>query len=99
MMMNNEDIRDALDNMSASTARGRAELLGMAIDLGPKPYEVECATRARAEGYIEIYRRLGDLVQAQRAGIQSDELEAVEWIREQFLKMARNVYINLAMKG
>lgn len=98
-MMNSEEIKGALNEMHVSTARGRAELLGQAIDLGPKPYEVESASRSRADGYIEISRRLSELVQSQRAGIQPDELEAVEWIRESFHVMARKVYSELAMRG
>ena len=97
--MTNSEIREALESMSVSTARGRAELLGQAIEIGPKPCEIEAATKARADGYIDLYRRMGELVQNQRAGIERDELEAVEWIREKFLVMARNVYIDLAMKG
>lgn len=99
MTMTNENIKELLEEMEVSTARGRAAALGQAIDIGPKPYEVESAARARADGYIEINRRLSELVQSQRAGIQSDELEAVEWIRENILKLARNVYIDLTMRG
>ena len=98
-MMTSDEIRTALDEMQVSTARGRAELIGQAVDLGPKPYEVEMATKARADGYMGIYRQLAELVQAQRAGIGADEVEAVEWIREHMLTMARNVYIDYVMRG
>lgn len=99
MSMTNTEIREALDNMSASTARSRAELIGKAIDLGPRDYEVERETRGRADGYIEMYRRIGDLVQDNSAGIKPDELEAVEWIRENLLVMAEKVYVNLVKMG
>lgn len=97
--MTNEEIRTALDEMQVSTARGRAELIGQAVDLGPRQYEVERAMRARADGYLEIFRRLTDLVQDQSAGIGSDELEAVEWIRENMMKLVRGAYIRIAERG
>lgn len=98
-MMTSEDIRTALDEMQVSTARGRAELVGQAVDLEPRPYEVERAMRARADGYLDIYRRLGDLVQDQSAGLGPDELEAVEWIRENMMKLVRGAYIRIAERG
>ncbi len=99
MTMKSEEIKALLEEMNVSTARGRAETLGQAIDLSPNPYEVEMATKARADGYLDIYRRLAELVQAQSAGIGADEVEAVEWIREHMLTMARNVYIDYVMRG
>lgn len=57
------------------------------------------ATKARAEGYIEMNRLLSGLVRDHKAGIGKDELEAVEYVRTQLRVMARNVYIDLAMKG
>lgn len=99
MTMTNNEIREALDNMTVSTARSRALATGQAVDLGPGPYEVEMATKNRADGYLGIYRQLAELVQAQSAGIGADEVEAVEWIREHMLTMARNVYIDYVMRG
>lgn len=98
-MMTSDEIRAALNEMQISTARGRAELVGQAIDLGPRPYEVERAMRARADGYLEIYRRFTDLVQDQSAGIGADELEAVEWIRENMFKLVRGAHIRIAERG
>ena len=99
MTMTNDEIREALDNMTVTTARSRALATGQAVDLGPGTYEVEMATKNRADGYLDIYRRLADLVHAQSAGISAEELEAVEWIREHMLTMARNVYIDYVMRG
>lgn len=96
MFFENE-IRESLNDKT--TARGKAESLGQEINLDPKPYEVDAATKARAEGYVEMSRRLGELVRTQKAGISKDELEAVEYIRTQLRKMARNVYIDWSMKG
>ena len=99
MTMKSEEIRSALEEMQVSTARGRAELVGQAIDLGPHEYEIDRAIRSRAEGYIEIYRRLGGVVQENSAGLEPDELEAVEWIRENMMKLARSTHILIAERG
>lgn len=96
-MFYENEIRESLND--TATARGKAEALGQAVDLSPKPYEVDAATLARAEGYVEMSRRLGELVRTQKAGISKDELEAVEYIRTQLRNMARNVYIDWSMKG
>lgn len=96
MFFENE-IRESLNDKT--TARGKAESLGQEINLDPKPYEVDMATKARAEGYIDMNRMLSDLVRDHKSGISKDELEAVEYVRTQLRVMARNVYIDLAMKG
>ena len=96
MFFENE-IRESLNDKT--TARGKAESLGQEINLDPKPHEVDMATKARAEGYIEMNRMLSGLVRDHKAGIGKDELEAVEYVRTQLRVMARNVYIDLAMKG
>lgn len=99
MTMTNDEIRTALDEMQVSTARGRAELIGQAIDLGPKPYEVDEAIRSRADGYIQVYRRLGEVARENSAGMEQDELEAVEWIRENMMMLVRSVCILIAERG
>ena len=98
--MNTEEIRNALSRMEVTTtARERAKIYGREIRIGPKKYEEEDAARARAEGYIRIARELAARTEEHWHGISDEELEKVEFIREQLLFMAKKAFENVIAKA
>ena len=99
-MFTEKEIRETLANkIDVSTARGRNKIERREIDLEPAKHEIDYATRARADGYIEAARELAERVKAQRHGIGEDELERVELVREELFALARDAYINLIQRG
>ncbi len=100
--MKTEEIRNALDrlgSMEATTAKGRAQIYGREVEIGPDKYEEEDAARARVEGYIQMARELKARTEANWLGISDEELEKVEFIREQLLIMAKKAFGNVIAKG
>ena len=50
----------------------------------------------RARGYIETARKIGDMVQANRYGLDREELEQIELVREQLYHLAKGIYNGIA---
>lgn len=99
-MFTEREIRETLaKKMDVSTARGRNKIEKREIDLEPAQHEIDYATRARADGYVEMARELAERVKAQRHGIGEDELERVELVREELFALATDVYIDLIQRG
>ena len=99
-MFTEREIRETLaKKMDVSTARGRNKIGRREIDLEPAQHEIDRATRARADGYVEMARDLADIVKAQRIGISESEIERVELVREELFALARDAYINLIQRG
>ena len=87
--MNKHEIAEALQKMDVSTARGRMELEKRAISLDPIGFEIADAAESRVYGYIRIYDELRSCVESNKYGIKDDELEKVEFIREQLYDLAK----------
>ena len=100
--MKTEEIRNALDrlgSMEVTTARGRAQIYGREVEIGPDKYVKEDAERERADGYIQMAWELKARTEAHWPGIGDEELEKVEFIREQLLLMAKKAFENVIAKG
>lgn len=85
----NIDVREALKSMDASTARGRAILKDKAINLEPNRSEQAYATQERLNSYLEHSRAFARTCEDINKGLKEEELEQIEFIREQFEKLAR----------
>lgn len=90
--MNKEEIREALDRIDVSTARGRRSLNGRAIYLGPSEETVTDNAIARSQGYISIAESIRRTIEINGAGITADELEAVEFVIEQIEELSRKAH-------
>ena len=86
-----EEIREMLKKMEVATARGRAEVNHRAICLEPNGMNVEMASKARIDIYISIAKRIAEEIRECRDGISAEEVERVEFIREQLLDLAKSV--------
>lgn len=93
------DVKEIMKSVSVDTARGRAEAVNREIPLKPFEHEIEESTRARADGYLRASRDLSLIVQSHRDGLENEELESIEFIREQLIDTAKKVYGNLIAKG
>lgn len=82
------DVRKELEKMDVATARGRMELRGKAISLAPTDYEIARSADKRAQLYEETITALKEGVGAHRDGITAEEIEKVEFIREQLYQLA-----------
>lgn len=97
--MTADEIREALEKMEVTTARGRAEFNGREIKLGPNEYLMEDAARARVDGYVGMARELGARTKDHWPGVSDEELESVEFIREQLLGLAKRIFDTVIAKG
>lgn len=97
--MKTDEIREALEKMEVTTARGRAEFNGREIKLGPNEYLMEDAARARVDGYVGMARELGARTKDHWPGVSDEELESVEFIREQLLGLAKRIFDTVIAKG
>ena len=82
-MISEKDIRRALDIDLPLTARGRAKMDGKEIDLEPDREDVLYHTKERAMMYKRVSELLASEVRKLEKGITNDELESVEFVREQ----------------
>lgn len=99
-MFTEKEIRETINNrLDISTARGRNRIEKREIDLRPAQHEIDYATRARADGYVEMARELAERVKAHRHGIGEDELERVELVREELFSLAKDLYVELIQRG
>ena len=89
MMMNMER------QMNVGTARGRATVDGRAISLKPSEDQVEQETKARIDIYLGTVIDLADRIRCNRAGITDEELESLEFIREQIIDLAKSVSMKM----
>lgn len=83
------DVREAMRDMEVSTARGRAILKDKAITLEPCRSEQAYATQERLDFYLEHSRTFARTCVELNKGLKEEELEQIEFIREQFEKLAR----------
>ena len=96
--MERNEIKNLIENMEMSSSRGRAVANDRAIILKATKQEIEWASKERAENYIDFAREIGEMVRENRCGINPDELESVEFIREQLFDLAKKLYIELAIR-
>ena len=83
------DVREAMREVEVSTARGRAILKDKAINLEPNKNEQAYATQERLNSYLEHSRAFARSCEDLNKGLKEEELEQIEFIREQFEKLAR----------
>ena len=88
------DIKNEMEKMDVSTARGRAILQNKAINLSDER-EATYATETRGKAYLEFSKRLREMCEENHYGIKEEELEAVEFIRERLIACARMAYDEL----
>ena len=84
-----DEIREALEKINVSTARGRRVLDKREIDIKPCNAQVASQASCRADGYIEVAKKLRTVVECDPVGIPEGELESVEFIMEQLEGLAR----------
>lgn len=94
--MSDERIREALEKMDVATSRGRMMKHNREIMLRATPEEEETSALTRARGYIEIARAIGTMVRENRYGLEGEELEQIELVREQLYNLAKGIYNGLA---
>lgn len=101
--MGNYEVKEMLERMDkameVATARGRAKKNGRAISLEPMRHEVEHSTRSRSARYIEMARDLSAMVRSYRHGVTKEELEKVEFVREQLYDIAKSIELELIERG
>ena len=88
--------------MEAGTARGRARMDGREVTLDPHKGQIEYDTKQRIDLYLNMAREMAGHVRDASAGISDDELESIEFIREQMIDLAKKVsnqMIDRAMEG
>ena len=89
------EIRKVLDKMDVATSRGRAEVNGREILLTPNKGQIECDTKSRVDLYISIHREIAEHLPHMRAGMTEEELERVEFLREQLFDLAKDVSVQM----
>ena len=94
--MGDERIREALEGMSVDTSRGRMKKHNREIRLQSTFEQEEESALTRARGYIETARAIGTMVQENRYGLDGEELEQIELVREQLYHLAKGIYNGLA---
>ena len=89
------EIKEMMQNMErqmeVGTARGRAKVDGRAISLEPHKDQIEHETKQRIDIYLCTAREMAGHIRNVRAGMSPDELESVEFIREQMIDLAKKV--------
>ncbi len=93
------EIRNMMSKMDVATSRGRAEINGREILLSPNKGQIEFDTRARVDLYISLHREIGEHLPDMRAGMTEEELERVEFIREQLFDLAKDVSVQMVVKA
>ncbi len=96
--MNDERIREALENMDVGTSRGRMTKHKREIVLQATSEQEEKCALIRARGYIETARSISSMVQENRYGLANEELEQIELVREQLYNLAKQIYNGIADK-
>lgn len=81
--MNKEEIREALNTIEVSTARGRRILDKREIDLNPSKEQIAWAAMERSNRYIDVAKHIRSILIDTHEGITNEELEAVEFVMEQ----------------
>ena len=93
------EIKKMMENldrhMECSTARGRARMNGRAIILEPDRTESVYQARTRSDMYLSTAKELAHGIGMNRSGVSDDELERVEFIREQLFDLAKDVCIRM----
>ena len=89
------EIKELMEKMEVTTARGRARINGRAITLEPDKTESVYQARTRSDMYLATAKELAHGVSMNRSGMTDDELEKVEFIREQLYDLAKEVCINM----
>ena len=86
-----DDIKKVME-IDPSTARGRAVDNGRAIILEPDKESKIYHTEQRADIYRNMMNTLANEVRNWRHGLTDDELESVEFIREQLRSLSITTY-------
>ena len=89
------DIKKLLEAEQGTTARGRAIINGNAIPIKDNKYDVRRSRINRAEEYLDISNMLYCMVENNNKGLTEEELEQVEFLREQLKALALKVYKNI----
>lgn len=89
------EIKSMMEKMEVATARGRAEMNGRAINLDPDRSEKTYQARTRSDMYISASNELAHGVSMNRSGMSAEELEKVEFIREQLIDLAKDVCLKM----
>ena len=93
------EIRKVLDKMDVATSRGRAEVNHREIQMTPNRGQVEFDTRARVNMYISMHRDIAEQISDMRAGMTEEELERVEFLREQLFDLAKDVSVQMVVNA
>ena len=93
------EIKRVMGKMDVATSRGRAEVNGREIHMNPSMGQIEMQTKARVDLYISINRDIADQISELRAGVSDEELERVEFIREQLMELAKDVSVAMVYKA
>ncbi len=93
------EIRRVMDKMDVATSRGRAEVNGREIQMTPSMGQIECDTKSRIDFYIGMHREIAEHLPHMRAGLTDEELERVEFIREQLFDLAKDVSVAMVVKA
>lgn len=93
------EIRNMMGKMDVATSRGRAEINGREILLTHNKGQIECDTRSRIDMYISLNRRIAEDLPHMRAGMSEEELERVEFIREQLFDLAKEISVEMVTKA
>lgn len=83
------EIKEALEKINVSTARGRRTLDKREINIDADKCDVCTNASERADGYINVAMRLRRVVENSPVGIPEGELESVEFIMEQLEGLSR----------
>ena len=84
-----EEIRQALEKINVSTARGRRVLDKREINVEPPKDAVASHAGCRVNGYLYVAKELRRVIEDNPVGIPEGELESVEFIMEQLEGLAR----------
>lgn len=83
------EVKQALENIDVSTARGRRVLDKREVNIEPHKSDVSICASDRARGYLTVAMELRGIVERNHIGITDGELESVEFIMEQLEALAR----------
>jgi len=83
------DVAETMEKEELKTARGRREEMGREINISKDPSKIFRESENRRSTYISTIERLKDEISECSYGIDSEELEAVEFLIEQLERLAR----------
>ena len=93
------EIRKVLDKMDVGTSRGRAEVNHRAIQMTPSMEQIEYDTKARIDLYVSLHNDIANHMSRINAGMTAEELERVEFLREQLFDLAKDVSVAMVVNA